>query len=117
MGSLSRPKYRATDGTVKESAVWWLKYRDALGVLRRESSGKESEQQARRELRKKEGAAENGQIIAPRADKISVAQLAEDLKADYKVNGRRSLDRLELSLGHLLPFFGPSGRSKSRARG
>jgi hypothetical protein len=36
-----------------------------------------------------------------------VAQLAEDLKADYKANGRRSLDRLELSLAHLLPFLGP----------
>jgi hypothetical protein len=38
MGSLYRPKYRAADGILKESAVIWLKYRDALGVLRREPS-------------------------------------------------------------------------------
>jgi hypothetical protein len=41
MGSLYRPSYRGTDGTKKESAIIWLKYRDALGVLRRESSGTE----------------------------------------------------------------------------
>src|SRR5262249_23060873 len=74
MGSFYRPKYRASDGTVKESAVIWLKYRDALGVLRRESSGTEKEQEARRVLRRKEGAAEAGRVEAPRADKITVAQ-------------------------------------------
>ena len=46
-------------------------------------------------------------MVAPRSDKVTVAQLADDLKAEYKANGRRSLDRLELSLAHLLPFFGP----------
>jgi hypothetical protein len=117
MGSLYRPKYRAGDGTVKESAVIWLKYRDALGVLRRESSGTEKEQEARRVLRRKEGAAEAGRVEAPRADKVTVAQLAEDLKADYKANGRRSLDRRELSLAHLLPFLGPSARYRSQAYG
>src|SRR5687768_11433529 len=106
MGSLYRRTYRADDGTVKKSAVIWLKYRDALGVLRRESSGTEKEQEAKRVLRQKEGAAEDGRVVAPRADRITVAQLAEDLKAEYTANGRRSLDRLELSLAHLLPFLG-----------
>jgi hypothetical protein len=35
MGSLCRPKHRALDGTLKESAVIWLKYLDALGVAYR----------------------------------------------------------------------------------
>src|SRR5262245_3043213 len=106
MGSLYRPKYRGADGTLKESAVIWLKYRDALGVLRRESSETTKEQEAKRVLRRKEGRAEAGQLEAPRANKITVAELAEDLKADYNANGKRSLDRLELALGHVLPFFG-----------
>ena len=38
MGSIYRPKYRAADGSLKESPILWLKYSDALGVLRRESS-------------------------------------------------------------------------------
>jgi hypothetical protein len=108
MGSLYRPKYRAGDGTVKESAVIWLKYCDALGVVRRESSETEKEQEARRLLKQREGAAVEGRIIVPRADRITFAQLAETLRDDYKANGRKSAERLELSLAHLLPHFGPS---------
>jgi hypothetical protein len=37
MGSLYRPKFRSADGTLKVQTFWWIKYRDALGVLRRES--------------------------------------------------------------------------------
>jgi integrase len=106
MGSLYRPSYRGTDGTKKESAIIWLKYRDALGVLRRESSGTEREQDARRLLRQREGAAVEGRVVLPRADKITVSELAERVRADYRANGRRSADRLEYSLAHILPFFG-----------
>jgi integrase len=106
MGSLYRPTYRGTDGTLKESAVIWLKYRDALGILRRESSGTEKEQEARRLLKQREGAAVEGRVIVPRVDRVTIAELAENLKADYKANNRRSADRLDFSLAHLLPFFG-----------
>src|SRR5215510_5675569 len=106
MGSLYHPKYRATDGTLKESAVIWLKYRDALGVLRRESTETTKEQEARRLLKQREGAAVEGRVVIPRADRVTVAELAENLKANYKANSRKSADRLEFSLAHLLPFFG-----------
>jgi integrase len=106
MGSLYRPTYRASDGTLKESAVIWLKYRDALGVLRRESSGTEKEQEARRLLKQREGAAVEGRVIVPRVDRVTIAELAETLKAEYQVNGRRSAKRLAFSLAHLLPLLG-----------
>jgi hypothetical protein len=60
MGSLYRPTYRAADGSQKESAIIWLKYRDALGVLRRESSETTKEQEAKRLLKQREGAAVEG---------------------------------------------------------
>ena len=85
MGSLYRPKYRAADGTVKESAVWWLKYRDALGVVRRESSETVKEQEARRMLKQREGAAVEHRVIPVNVQRLTIAQLAEDLKSDYKV--------------------------------
>jgi hypothetical protein len=123
MGSLYRPTYRATDGTLKESAIVWLKYRDALGILRRESSETTKEQEARRALKQREGAAVEGRVILPRADRVTIAELAETLKADYKANGRRSADRLAFSLAHVLPFFGarraiqsPAPTSRSTAR-
>ena len=87
--------------------MWWLKYRDALGVVRRESSGTEKEQEAGRLLKQREGAAVEGRVIAPRVEKITVAQLADDLRADYRANRRKSLELVEDALGHLVPYFGP----------
>jgi integrase len=62
----------------------------------------------RRSLKQREGAAVEGRIVVPRADRVTIAELAENLKADYKANSRKSADRLEFSLAHLLPVFGPS---------
>jgi integrase len=75
-------------------------------VLRREASGTDKEQEARRLLKQREGAAVEGRVIDPRADKVTVRELADDLKAEYAANGRRSLDRLGFSLAHLLPDLG-----------
>jgi integrase len=106
MGSLFRAKYKATDGTVKESSVWWLKYRDALGVLRRESSETEREHEAKRLLKQREGAAVEGRVIVPRADRVTVAELLDELKQEYAANQRRSGERLSFSIQRLAPFFG-----------
>jgi integrase len=80
---------------------------DALGVLRRESSGTDKEQEARRLLKQREGAAVEGRIITPRVEKITVRELAEGLLCDYRANERKSVERVEDALGHVLPFFGP----------
>ena len=45
-------------------------------------------------------------MIDPRADKVTIRELADDLKAEYAATGRRSLDRLQFSLAHLLPALG-----------
>lgn len=37
MGSVDRPKYQVANGTIRESRVWWPKYR-AQGKIIRESS-------------------------------------------------------------------------------
>ena len=105
MGSLYRPKFRARDGTLKESRVWWLKYR-VDGRVIRESSETHKEAEARRLLRQREGAAAEGRAIVPRVERVKIADLAEDLRHDYQANGRRSLRRLEFTLRHVLGFFG-----------
>ncbi len=106
MGSLFRPKYRDRDGTLKEASVWWLKYR-ANGRVIRESSGTSAEAEAKRLLKRREGAAAEGRHVILGEDKITIAELADDLRRDYQANRRRSGDRLEYSLAHLLGFFGP----------
>jgi integrase len=106
MGSLYTRKDRNAAGVLVPSAVIWLKYRDASGRIVRETTGTENAQEAKRLLKLREGAAADGKITLPRAEKITLAELADDLRAEYKSNGRRSADRLEFSLAHLLPALG-----------
>lgn len=106
MGSIYYPKYRNAAGEKVEQAVLWLKYRDARGVLRRESSGTSDVAEARRQLKRLEGDAVAGKVTAPRADKVTISDLATDLRAEYVANGRRSAKRLEGSLAHVLGALG-----------
>ncbi len=105
MGSLYRPTFRSRDGTLKESRIWWLKYR-VDGRVIREPSGTAKEAEARTLLRQREGAAAEGRQVLPRVERVTIADLAEDLRRDCEANGRRSRDRLEFNLNHLLPFLG-----------
>ena len=87
---------------LRESAVYWLKYRDALGVLRREASGTEKEHEARRLLKRREGASVEGRVVIPQADRVTLEQLADTLRTDYETNGRPTVWRLRFSVRHLL---------------
>jgi hypothetical protein len=45
--------------------------------------------------------------VGPVADRVTVAELAELVLTDYRVNGKRSLQVMEIRLRkHILPFFG-----------
>ncbi len=105
MGSLFCPTFRARDGTLRESRIWWIKYR-VNGRVIRESSGTSKEAEARKLLRQREGTAAEGRPVLPGVERVTIADLAEDLRHDYRANGRRSLRRIEFNLRHLLPFFG-----------
>lgn len=90
-----------------KSRFWWIKYyRD--GRPFRESTGTEKESEARRILREREGDIARGRPVVPRADRIRFEELAEDLLNDYRINARRSLDRVEWALKHLRAQFGGS---------
>lgn len=65
------------------------------------------EQEAKRILKQREGAAVVGRVIMPRADKVTVGELLDELKQEYVANQRRSGRRLEFSIQRLTPFFGP----------
>ncbi len=113
MGSLYRPKYRDKNGVYLSKGglrytfcdTYWMKYR-ANGRLVRESTGTTKLNEAKKILARRMGAAAEGRPILPRADKVKIHKLAEDLVNEYKANQRPSLDRLEYSLKHLLPYFG-----------
>src|SRR5215475_629396 len=89
MGYLYRPKLkkRAGETEARESSVWWCKYY-VNGVAVRVSTKCDKEQNARRFLKLREGAAATGAPIPPRVDRVLYDELAADLRTFYRTTGR-----------------------------
>jgi hypothetical protein len=83
---------------------YWIKYY-RNGQPYRESSNSEKEGVARHLLKIREGQIANHKFPGLRVEKILYDELAEDLKNDYTLNDRKSLERLRYSLKHLNVFF------------
>ncbi|MBI3007563.1 MAG: site-specific integrase [candidate division NC10 bacterium] len=88
----------------KRGNIWWAQYY-VNGARRRESTGTESQAEARRFLKLREGAVGKGAPIAPRLDRILYDELAADLRQHYRTSGRRSLEEVEARLVHVDRFF------------
>lgn len=87
-----------------ESRFWWIKYyRNGRPV--RESTGTDKETEARRILRERLGDLAAGRPVVPHADRVRFEELAEDFLNDYRINGKKSLDRAEQSVNHLRAYF------------
>lgn len=104
MGSIYRKKYKQKDGTVKESRIWHIKYY-RNGKPYRESSRSTKETDAKRLLKLREGHIAEGKFTGLKTEKIRFEELAQDLINDYTINGKKSLDRVELNIKHLKKMF------------
>src|SRR5262249_48879031 len=86
-------KRKKGDGSVfQRGAVWWIKYY-RNGKPYRETSGSDKESDARKLLKKRQGEIALGRFIGPEAERVTIRELAEDYLNDYRVNGRKSLDK------------------------
>ena len=85
--------------------IWWLKYH-FHGKPVRESSKSQKKMEAKALLAQREGDISSGKIPGIHLDRVTFDELADDLLTDYRVNGKKSLDRAELSVKHLSDFFG-----------
>lgn len=85
--------------------MFWLKWTDALGKVQYRSSGSTdpevAEQMLRDELKRKT----DGLAASPDPRRCSVDDLLEALENRYRVEGRRSVERLKDSIEHLLRMF------------
>jgi integrase len=92
-------------GTVyKRGRVYWVQYfRD--GKPCRESSKSTKQSVAIRLLKIREGQIAERKFPGLRCEKVRFEELKEDMINDYKVNGRKSLERLECSIKHLNTYF------------
>jgi len=105
MGSIYKRKWKAPDGTVRESAVWWIKYYQN-GKPIRESTESEKISVARDVLRDREGDIVKGVTIAQRFNRIMLDELLTDTETEYEVNGRDTLLDLKRRLRlHIRPYF------------
>lgn len=88
--------------------VWWAKYYKGGRPIRESTELRSGqEKQAGDFLKRREGDVASGRPVSPKAGKVRVEELLDDLINDYRINGRRSLEgaerivrRLKVALGH-----------------
>jgi len=85
--------------------TYWIKYY-RNGKPYRESAKSYKESDARSLLKKRLGEIVLGRFIGPDAERVTIRQLAKDYENDYRINGKKSLDKAERVLNHVLECFG-----------
>ena len=105
MGNIYKRKWRdKKTGEMVEGKTFWIQFYRG-GRMFRESSHSEKETDAKRLLKAREGQVVEGRFLGLRVEKIRFEELAEDFLNDYRVNGKKSLERAEMSLKHLKKYF------------
>jgi hypothetical protein len=91
-------------GLLRESEVWWIRYRHKHRTVR-ESARTTRYEDAKKLLNERRRTADRHEAINPRANRVTFTEMAERLRADYRVNGKH-LPTLGSRLGRLEPVFG-----------
>jgi integrase len=89
----------------RRGSVFWVKYYKN-GRPYRESTGSTLERDAKDLLNRRLGDIAAGRPVNPRADRIKLDELLDDLLTEYRVNERASLRRMKELVGHLRPSLG-----------
>jgi len=110
--SSSEPQERRTFGYIyQRGAIYWIRY-SVGGKRYRESTESTSERGAIKALARKEAELGLGMFTAPDVKRTTFEQLAEIIRDDYRVNGRKSVATLETQLHRLeLTFAGARAAS------
>ena len=100
-------KARGLGRVYQRGGVWWVQF-SLRGRKYRESSGSAQRADAVRLLKKRLGEIGKGGFVGPQVERTTFEDLAAMLADDYRLNGRKSLDRMLLAVTHLRGFFGHS---------
>jgi integrase len=95
---------RGTGSIYSRSGVWWVQYY-RNGSRHRESTHSTKGADARKLLSKRLGEISVGTFMGPVAERIRLKELTDSLIADYKMNEKKSLSRVEDSINHLIDYF------------
>ena len=102
------------DSIYLRGRIWWITYSNN-GEKVCESSGSDKEADARKLLKRRMGEIVTGNFIGPDARKCTVAELADDVVIDYRVNEQDSLDNSIRSANRIKEFSAMPKRTVSRA--
>jgi len=91
-------------GLYKRGSVWWMSFTYNCGQYRR-STETEDKKLATRIFDKMKGEIAEGRHYGLNIERVVFEDIKTDLVNDYKLNSRKSLDRVELSVKHLSSFF------------
>jgi integrase len=112
---MKRRRRRPEGCVYRRGQVFWLKWTDAFGRTRYRSSGSPDRAVAENVLRDELKRKADGLAASPDPRRTLVDDLLEALQNRYRVEGRRSLERLEDAVDHLLRMF--RGVSAARVKG
>lgn len=103
--SMSRQHTYGMGQIYRRGRLWWIRYY-GNGELFRESSHSEKEAEAKKLLKRRLGEIALGRFAGPQADKVTLAELADDLLTDYQIRGRKNQKQVKSKVNHLLAYFG-----------
>ena len=104
-GSIFRERYRDKHTRAWKTAnTWTIKY-SYLGKQRKESSGSAKRSDAGKLLQRRLSEIAGGRLIGPDVERRTYDDLRAMLLNDYKINARKSLERVEDAVGHLDGMF------------
>lgn len=98
---------KGTGRIYARGGTWWIDY-SFRGKRYRESAKSPKRSDATKLLRKRMSEMATGKVIGPQEEKVTFESLCEALINEYRVNGRRSIDRAEGCMKRLSEFFGMS---------
>lgn len=93
-----------TGGVYQRGGVFWIRY-SHRGLKKRESSKSTRRADAVKLLRRRLAEMGSGRLVGPDAERTTFTDLEEMLRANYELNGKRSIKRVECALVHLRAFF------------
>ncbi len=100
-----KPERRYREGSVYlRGSTWWVQYY-RNGKPYRESSHSDSEAKARKLLTRRMGEIAVGKFIEPKAERVTLKSLLDDLLTDYRINAKKSHGRVQDSVDHLTSYF------------
>jgi integrase len=96
---------RGDGGTYQRGRVWWIFYtHNGKKIWESSRSGKEPD--AQKLLKNRMGEIVTGNFLGTDAERVTVAELADDVVNDYRINQQDSLDKAIRSANRIKNFFG-----------